>query len=153
MVKKSLFTTLLLSTMVLTGCLQGKEPVDATKFTNLAKNKDLVIEDIEETITAYNMDAALLAYNEDDTYQIEFYDFEKDNIANNEFNSQVNRIKDSYSTGVTTSTTLGGTSSFTYKIGDEYYAIVKVDDTLVSAYTDEKEADLINDFLRELGYK
>ena len=153
MFKKYLSITLLLSTMILTGCLQGNEPIDATTFTNLAKTKNLEIEDIKETITAYDMDAALLAYNENDTYQIEFYDFEKDNIANNEFNSQINRIKDSYATGSTTSSSIGGTSTFTYKVGNEYYAIVRVDDTMVYAYSDEKEVDLINEFLKEIGYK
>jgi len=138
-------------TVSLTGC--GKKAITGADFKSKMEAKGYTVTDFTSSVgSAAGAKEALVANNKDTSLIVEFLTFEDEKAVIDGVEDLYNSAKDKEGTKSTTEVNLGNYNKRTVKVGEEYYVIERVDNTLlyiVSTKNTSKEADEI---VKDLGY-
>lgn len=159
--KKAIIALLIIGILIL-GAVGGlfwflnieKEPITASEFKAIMEGKDFKLIDGLAQFAEYDyIKEVYLALNQDDNYQLEFYELSDVENAMSFFN--VNKeIFESKKSGTSSETTLNGKNYSKYVLSSdgEYMLLSRIDNTVIYVYEDLDLKDTINDLLDELGY-
>lgn len=140
----------LLITLTLIGCAK-RTALTADQFANYLEASGFKVENRTEQIDKEWLNTLAVAVNEDETYQIEFYDVSPVHIAEELFAANKATFKDHYS-GSYASVSAGNFSTYSATSDGTYAYISRIDNTFIYVVTDIKYKNEIKDVVKGLGY-
>lgn len=139
----------------LAGCSVDKTPVSGDTFSEKMEEAGLSINDqTAEVPEDSGMSDVRVAFEEGE-YQIEFYEFTKEEDAKSLYNVQQGNLEDTYESAngtVKTSKKLGNYASYKLSADDEYYVISRIGNTLVYSATTDEYKNQVKKLVEDLGY-
>ena len=144
-----LILSLLLCT-VLTGCFK-KTPMSAETFKDTMTDKGYQVVDVKDQYELDILESAYMAIG--DAYQIEFLEFKELKDAKYSYKMNVDTFESlKGNTNITSSKNLINASSYNTTSDGQYYAVSRVENTMVYANVSSEFKDEVKDIFKELGY-
>ena len=142
---------LFLTIIVLGGCFT-KKSITSSEFKNIMEKNGYTISENQEEHDFDGVDESFLAVKTD-KYQIEFYTFNQEILAEGFFEEKVNEFV-SLEDGNNIKTSQQGSNYKTYSITTEdvYAYISRIDDTLLYVNVDKEYKDEVQTSIKELNY-
>lgn len=132
----------------------AKDPITSAKFESTMEKMDFVIYDAGQQYEEYDyIEEAIIAVEEDEDFQIEFYVLEDDDSAVSFYNNNVKIFKNSASS-VKASSTVNFKNGATFKLtsNGKYKMITRVENTVVYVDVDSEYKDDVEEIIKKLGY-
>lgn len=134
------------------GCSASKTAADADQFTEVLEEHDFEITDVTEEEATANTEQILSASNEDDM-KITFYDISDEEAASEFFAAVKQQLEDSRTSSSSTLNKAGSNyEKYTLNHDDMYYALSRIDDTVVYATSAKKNSLTLGKLVEALGY-
>lgn len=145
-------TILLISTA--TGCSLTKEKGDIASFEKAATDAGMKRAGIDPAVEPVDCERYISFCNEDVTYYVQFYDFKNVSSAEKFIEDSYEAAKENSDSAIKAggSMSLNNYTTKTYSVGDEYFHIANIDDTVLYAFGKETEKDEIKEFFETVGY-
>jgi len=142
---------LILMILLCTSCATSKTPVTSEAFKEIMEDEGYDIYEITDQYEEGQFDSAQIAMKDD--YKVEFYVLPTDDAAISMYNinkSDFENLKGSNSANKYVE--VGNYGFYELTTGDGYYALSRVDNTLVFIKTDKENKDEMKKVLKNLGY-
>lgn len=154
MTKKSLLVTLVLVLVLssLTACSSKKE-LSQSDFSKLAEKEGFTVETGQGRFTSKELKTAVQAVNSEKGITIEYYEFNSEKKAKKGFRALKYDVKSTIGISSTVEKNLLNYSLLHVTIKGKYYALVRIENTLIYVETDKANKDAVNEVLENLGYK
>lgn len=137
------------------GCVfTSKKPISAEEFKLTLSAKGFTIQDLTYQFEKYDyIEKVYVAINEKTGYQVEFYDFNKSDVALSSFNKNKKKFQDSINDGALgKNETHGMFNKYSVTTGGKYKVVSRIEDTIVYLDVDETYSDELQQILEDLGY-
>ena len=145
---KKLVFLLILAALVLTFCACSKQAVSCSDFVSLAKAQGYVVEQAED---APEGGEGYVAFNDDQSFIVWFYETGKEVYAVNAYSSDVAEMN--ALSGSSTSKSINGFACSTKKTSDSFLISSYIGSTYMCGSTSAEHADAMKEFFKTLGYK
>lgn len=131
-----------------------KTPITAEKFRITMKQKDYVINDVNDQFSEYDtIKQVYVASDSSYNYQIEFYELSDELSATSFYNSNVANIQ-AVETSTSAQTSINGKnySKYTLSTGEEYMVISRIGNTILYFNVNSNYKNEVKKIVEELGY-
>jgi len=156
MKKKILFSFIVLFLLLfVTGCTD-KTAITAVNFQDKMEKKGYTIYDVTDQYSSYGyIVKVLIAMNEDNSYQLEFYSIDNEEHAKSVFNTNkttFEEIQENSSSKAYSYVSVGNHSKYTLSAEGRFMAVSRIDDTIIYLDVDKEYTKEVKSILKELGY-
>jgi len=145
---------LLVLVLLLTACGANKEAIDEDDFISIMTDMKFKIVNVEEQFNQYKyFEEAIVAIQENNNYQIEFYELENDGYAKSFYETNKEIFEQSKTdTSIKTNVDLTDSSKYTLTTDKEYKVLSRIEDTVIYLNVSKTYKDEVNNILKKLGY-
>lgn len=154
-VKSIVCMTACIGVLAMAGCNTDKTPISGDTFSEKMEEAGLSIHDqTAEKPEELGMSDVRTAIKEGE-YQIEFYEFKKEEDAKSLYKEQEGKLKDKYESEkgtVKTSKERGNYASYKLYAEDEYYVLSRIGNTLVYSTTTGEYKNQVKKLVEDLKY-
>lgn len=151
----TLLTLITVAAITLTGCdLFGKNKIDITTFEKVTTDAGLLLFGGIDENTPPTLEAHRIAMSIDQSTALAFYDCTTIEEAEKIYDDVLKRIEDRHSTKNPSKSTTTADNYIiqVYSTDDMYTYLIRVDDTVMSAYCNAEDEKALKDIIDELGY-
>lgn len=147
-----LFTCLIML-FTITGC-GNKKAINSEEFINKVESMGYKTMDATDQMSQYDyIEKVTLAINEDETYQIEFYELSDSNYATSFFNNNKQIFEETKdTTSAYTSVNIGNHAKYTLSTDGKYKVVSRIDNTVIYLNVNNEYASDVKEVLESLGY-
>lgn len=136
----------------MTAC-SSKKDLSQSDFSKLAEKEGFLVETGEGRFTSKELTSAVQAVNSEKGITIEYYEFSSDKKAKKGFRALKYDVKNMIGISTTVEKNLFNYNILSVTIKEKYYAVARIDNTLIYVETDKSNKDAVNKVLETLGYK
>lgn len=149
--KKIKILSIIMIILLITAC--GKKEMTEDKFTTYFENQGFAVTDVTTKLNKDGVKKAVVAVKEDESYQIEYFIFEKENDAKVNFSLNKNKFIEEKS-GTSAIKDESKTSYEKYALTNDgkYKLVARVKSSLIYVNTVDTYKKEINEMLAEIGY-
>lgn len=135
--------------MLISGC--DKKVIYADLFREKMEEKGYIVDDVTTTTNEEAVIDALIAYEKDYNYKIEFIVFKSESIAKLNFASNRNYFQDTYEIEGKEES-YNNYSLFIQETDEKYNKLSRINDTMIYISVDKKYKNEVENIIKELGY-
>jgi len=124
-----------------------KEPISARDFSEYMEDNNYFVLDVEMDEKVY------LAIDEDDEYQVVFFEFDDEKAANTLYSNSKSDLEETSERNKSHTEVSGKNyNKYTLSAGDSYSVVSRIENTVITVEADKDDKEEVNDVLKELGY-
>ena len=153
MKKLKLFLVVVFVTLTITAC-GGNKAITSDEFKSKMESKNFTIYNTKSQFASYDqVKEALLAYNEEKDYKIEFYILDtKDSAKIFYKTNKENFEEEKEGLATTTSVDLNNKNRYTQADSNTFKLISRIDNTVIYVNVNKEYKEDVSNILKELGY-
>ncbi|MBE5932364.1 MAG: hypothetical protein E7263_02950 [Lachnospiraceae bacterium] len=130
-----------------------KESMTANEFCDEMEDEGYILVDVTSQYEAYGIDEAYIAVEQNQEYQIEFYELPSVSRAENMFATNKQNFKDrAGSSRVTSSYGFGNYDVYSLQSNGDFMYLCRVDNTLLYIDVDDSYKNEVREIIDELDY-
>lgn len=152
--KKFKILMLMVLVVLVSACDSKKEAIDDEEFRRIMTDEKFEIVNVEKQFEQYGyVDEAYVALEENNNYQIEFYELEDENYAKSfyENNKKIFQASETDSS-IYTNVDLTESNKYTLTTDTEYKVLSRIDETVIYLNADKEYKKEVQSILKKLGY-
>jgi len=151
--KICIISFMILLLLSLASCGKPKTALLADEFQSQVKEAGYAVVDISDQYPDDAVEAVLIALNEEDNYQIEFYVVPTESQAITAFDENKDTFESEKGNSSSySSVSLSNYSKYTLTTNGQYYVISRIGNTFIYVLTTDTNKDAVNNTLKVLGY-
>ena len=135
-----------------TGCF-NKTALSSSDFKTRMEDKGYTVEDATNQISSDNINQVYIAKNEEEQYQIEFYDLSTSDTAYNFYNNAKINFENSKS-GISSDSyvNIGNHSKYSLSTNNKFNVVSRIDNTVIYISVPDSYKSTVKDLLKDIGY-